>query len=895
MRRDPPNTPTRNLAFRGATIGALSVLLASSALAQTEVTGTPYLAFVEQNVTWEPLQNPTTAVTGTSYTSNFFSEVNLPFTYRFWDGDVSKVTIGPGLVVMEGGVGSASYWYYNSGYGTSDPDRYIAPFWDYTSYANSTDGALYEVLGRAPTRQFAIEWRNARHLVYGAFNFQVRLYEGLSGRMDIIYGAMTSAPSYNYGATMAVENGDGSSAILLAGSRCTTSCTYSDFTALTGTRITLLQDPGIELVSMAIDAPQFATLGVPFTAPITIANAHRNPIGPFDVRVYASTSRDGSNPVDLGTTSVALTAFQVAQPTIQLDPPVSLGENSYYLFVEVDSGGAITEVDETNNVIRSTSTVRFLPSRPDLRVDSVDLSQRSVVAGNTFNVVVNVTNAGSEAVTAATVDVMLSTNPVISANDNQLGSTTVDLAAGASASLTVPVSVDALTNSGSYYIGGLLDAADTIAEVSEANNGLASIHQLNVTGGSVNILTTTLPSARKGESYVALLRAAGGSGNFEWTVSAGMAPNNIGIVRLTGEFYGLPDTVGCSDFTVTVTDLADSTQTADQALTLCVVEPGTPLTVVTRDLPPAVVGQEYSFQLIGTGGDATATPSWSGIDLPTGFSVTTEGLLAGSPSTVADATPLMFGVQVSDGTSTATRALGLVVREDGNLQIDNTQPPAGQVGAEYTHTFMATGGQQPISWSYTGNLPTGLDLSPEGVLSGTPAEAGEFSVLVSARDSGSLLSAATDQNTFVIEIADDGELVITTTSLPAGQVGVGYNRTVAAIGGLPPYTWTLEGSLPEGLVSAESSSVYSSELSINGTPEETGTSSFLVTVTDGEGRSASRALVLTVTAAPVVSDVDDDSGCSAVSLRSTPAGNLASVVLLGAFGLVLGARRRRRD
>ena len=43
-------------------------------------------------------------------------------------------------------------------------------------------------------------------------------------------------------------------------------------------------------------------------------------------------------------------------------------------------------------------------------------------------------------------------------------------------------------------------------------------------------------------------------------------------------------------------------------------------------------------------------------------------------------------------------------------------------------------------------------------------------------------------------------LQITTTTLPAGRVGVAYNQTIAATGGNRPFTWsTSVGSPPAGL------------------------------------------------------------------------------------------------
>jgi hypothetical protein len=66
-------------------------------------------------------------------------------------------------------------------------------------------------------------------------------------------------------------------------------------------------------------------------------------------------------------------------------------------------------------------------------------------------------------------------------------------------------------------------------------------------------------------------------------------------------------------------------------------------------------------------------------------------------------------------------------------------------------------------------------------------------------------------------------LEVTTTSLPPGQVGVPYSATLAASGGVPPYTWTASG-LEAGLS-------LSGDV-ISGTPTVAELDSVVVTVTD---------------------------------------------------------------
>lgn len=65
--------------------------------------------------------------------------------------------------------------------------------------------------------------------------------------------------------------------------------------------------------------------------------------------------------------------------------------------------------------------------------------------------------------------------------------------------------------------------------------------------------------------------------------------------------------------------------------------------------------------------------------------------------------------------------------------------PNGNIGAPYTATLSASGGNAPYTWAISGNLPTGLSLSASaGTISGTPASAANsVSLTVTATDSSS--------------------------------------------------------------------------------------------------------------------------------------------------------------
>ena len=98
----------------------------------------------------------------------------------------------------------------------------------------------------------------------------------------------------------------------------------------------------------------------------------------------------------------------------------------------------------------------------------------------------------------------------------------------------------------------------------------------------------------------------------------------------------------------------------------------------------------------------------------------------------------------------------------------------------------------------SGQLPTGLTLSPSGTLSGTPTTTGSFAFTVQAGDSSS------PSQTININVAIKSAPLLVIASaggpLPDAIVGIPYSDTLLVTGGTPPYTWKLaSGQLPGGL------------------------------------------------------------------------------------------------
>jgi len=165
------------------------------------------------------------------------------------------------------------------------------------------------------------------------------------------------------------------------------------------------------------------------------------------------------------------------------------------------------------------------------------------------------------------------------------------------------------------------------------------------------------------------------------------------------------------------------------------------------------------------------------------------------------------------------------------LNITTTSLPGGTVNYTYLTTLAAAGGVLPYHWSLvSGSLPPGLGLDADGggVISGAPTMSGDYPFTVQVSDSESP-AVSTTANLSISVGNTLSPLIITTSNLPIGTQNSPYNATLAATGGVTPYTWSINtGSLPPGL------HLDSGTGAITGTPSGAGLSSFTVQVTDSE-------------------------------------------------------------
>ena len=382
------------------------------------------------------------------------------------------------------------------------------------------------------------------------------------------------------------------------------------------------------------------------------------------------------------------------------------------------------------------------------------------------------------------------------------------------------------TISGIWATAGTYSGVITVTDAS--GQSASSQYSTTVTTPTtpLSIVTSTLPQGTVGQGYGATVFANGGSPPYNFSFSGNAPPGLTFSGGSNGSLSGTPTTAGTFSFNATVTDNNNASASKGFSVTIAPA----PITV-TGSVSDATVGTSLNVKFGATGGVPPYTLSSSG-SLPAGTTFS-NGVLSG---TVTATGTFTFTVTATDSAGSSSSKSFTIHATAATLVITTANLGNGTVGSPYSGSVSATGGVLPYTWTASG-MPSGLSISAVGAISGTPIAAGTYSVSVTVTDSAGTKAS----QGYTVTIASG--LTVTTASLGTATAGAPYSASLAAAGGVPPYTYSVSG-LPDGLSASASGA-------ISGTPATAGSYTVGVTVTDSQGSKATASLALTVVAPPL--------------------------------------------
>lgn len=179
----------------------------------------------------------------------------------------------------------------------------------------------------------------------------------------------------------------------------------------------------------------------------------------------------------------------------------------------------------------------------------------------------------------------------------------------------------------------------------ELESGLGFI-ALDITPVPPITITTIspLPGASVGAAYSLTMAASGGTGvSRTWSITSGTLPSGLSFSS-AGVFSGTPSAPITATLVIKVIDSGFNTVSGTFSLTVS----GAALSISsTSPLPQGTVSSAYSFTFVAAGGSGVGrTWSITSGSLPAGLSLSSSGVISGTPTTPAASTNIT--VQVND-------------------------------------------------------------------------------------------------------------------------------------------------------------------------------------------------------------------------------------------------------
>jgi titin len=423
--------------------------------------------------------------------------------------------------------------------------------------------------------------------------------------------------------------------------------------------------------------------------------------------------------------------------------------------------------------------------------------------------------------------------------------------------VTPACSVTGLTNSTTYYVGVV---ATNAAGSSVSSSPLVAVTPIARPGAP------TITAITPGDSYLSVAFTAGSAGgdpitSYQYSLNGGTTWTSVTGMTSPLVIDGLTDGTSYTVILRAVSAAGNGATSASMS--------GTPYTypdppaassitangenlsaVITWAAPAFNGGAPISNQTVH--GVANSAYTVTAFDAPVAgdqiTSCTTSGALTCTLTGLTNGTTYYISIQ-------AGNAAGLSQRSSPRVAVTPSVDPgtvsavtavAGDASASLSWTPGSTGESAITNYTiwyssggayaqFARTASTATSATVTGLTNGTAYTFEVYPV----NDQGT--GPASSPSNSVTPVGP----VVTSSPLTAGEVGVAYDATPAASGGVAPYTWSVSaGTLPAGLTLNPSTGA------VTGTPTSSGPASFTLMVTDSATGTATQAESFTISAEP---------------------------------------------
>ena len=307
------------------------------------------------------------------------------------------------------------------------------------------------------------------------------------------------------------------------------------------------------------------------------------------------------------------------------------------------------------------------------------------------------------------------------------------------------------------------------------------------------IITVTNPSTTTGtlgSAFSQTFTRTGGIGAITFTTTSTL-PSGF-TLSAAGVLSGTPTQTGTFTIVVKATDI---NLCFGNGATYNLVIGCPTITVSNPAIATGTSGSAFSQTFTSSGGLAHYTFTTIST-LPTGLSLSTTGLLSGTPTQTGT---FMIVVRATDASlcfgDGNTYSLTINPPVCPTITVTNPAPSTGISGSAFSQTFTASGSLATYTYTTVSALPTGLALSTTGVLSGTPTQTGTFPITVTATDANLCFGNGATYNLVI----GCPTITVTNPVITTGTAGSAFNQTFTRTSGIGAVTFSTTSTLPTGL------------------------------------------------------------------------------------------------